>query len=470
MKLLGISREADTGKALEEPGLSTVTVTGPESLDFEDILAADGVVIGGNPEFVRRIIYKLRGSTVEAIYLKPVFLHSDEAVPDKNLLSLADGLWAGEPLARLFPKVRRIGERISYLKYSDEKSHQAQTMLKLLRFLYTRGSRLSPFVHPASRFGYVYPFLSANFQGKDDPRAFQILDLLEREGLIEGVFVDRVHHCSKCYSAFLNFREVCNRCRVANLVIEDTIHHFTCGYVGRESDFRNDDVLECPKCSRILRHIGTDYDKPSVVFTCNTCFESFQDPPVEATCFHCGAVSLAENLIVRDVKEYTLTHAGGNFAVYGLHFSLSDLFKDKLDFIEFPVFKVLVAYEVERIRRYSRESCLACLRVSNLQEFYLQFGERRERVAVEMAQIIKENIRKADVVSPMNDSTFVFLLVETPDKYAHVALNRIQSRLQTLVEDNLSLEGEPFRLDVAVKSLPVDKDFKVEDLIARLVV
>ena len=42
-------------------------------------------------------------------------------------------------------------------------------------------------------------------------------------------------------------------------------------------------MLICPKCHKKLRHIGVDYDRPAVVYTCNDCENSFTSPITKAT-------------------------------------------------------------------------------------------------------------------------------------------------------------------------------------------
>ena len=155
-----------------------------------------------------------------------------------------------------------------------------RVLLKILRYLYTREKELEPVLDEHSWLGYSYPFVSVNFSRSDEHRVFEILETAEREHLIEGIFVDKVNLCDRCYSSFLNFREVCPKCGSADLKAEDIVHHFVCAYVGAESDFRKDgdDEMTCPKCRRSVRHIGVDYDKPGVIYRCNKCQENFRTP------------------------------------------------------------------------------------------------------------------------------------------------------------------------------------------------
>ena len=288
--------------------------------------------------------------------------------------------------------------------------------------------------------------------------------------MIEGRFVDRLHLCNSCHSAFINFREACPGCRSSYLRVSDTIHHFACGCVAPEESYVSESALVCPKCERLLRHIGLDYDKPSTIYTCLVCSERFQDADVEGFCFDCQHVSPAEDLVQRDIKEYGLTPEGKSYSIYGMEFSVSTLFQDKLDFVDFTTFKTLLTYEIERIKRYRNQSCLAYLRISNLPQLYLRFGERKEEIALEIARIVQDSIRRSDVSAPMNDSTFVFLLVETPEQNCSQVTDRIESRLKKLVEQNFSAADDEMLLDFELNGIPLTGEFRVEELTEQLLV
>ena len=53
----------------------------------------------------------------------------------------------------------------------------------------------------------------------------------------EEAFLNRILH--NCKNGHLSFREVCPSCDSANMISEDLIHHFPCGYIGAISDFKN---------------------------------------------------------------------------------------------------------------------------------------------------------------------------------------------------------------------------------------
>lgn len=69
-------------------------------------------------------------------------------------------------------------------------------------------------------------------------------------------------------------------------------------------------MLICPKCHKKLRHIGVDYDRPAVVYTCNDCENSFTAPITKSTCCYCQSTYPVNALVPRDVVDYEITEEG----------------------------------------------------------------------------------------------------------------------------------------------------------------
>ena len=455
--------------SFREEGVATFPLEGA-ALPPPETAALDGWVLDARDgDWALRHLSEWRRSPSLDVYAKPVCLFSPAATPDPYLSALADGtVEEGRAITASGERTAEILARAGLLQEEERESVLPDAILRFLRFLYTRQAPSRPVLRRESRFGYVHPFLYAQFPTPDDLRLFDAITVLEKEQLIAGTFFERLRQCNRCRSVFLNFRESCPKCRSANLTPHETIHHFVCGYVGPESDFAQDDNLLCPKCGKLLRHIGVDYDRPSSVFTCNACGTSFQDPVVDARCFHCGHLAAAENLVIHDEKVFEITPAGENFAVHGIRFSISDLFRSMLDIMEFPVFRKILHYEVERMKRYNRESCLAGLQFRNITDLYLKLGERKDQFVMEMARIITESLRKSDVIAALNASTFLFLMVETGLANARLVADRLQARLQKLGLDNLVFPEGEFRLDIQIRTVPVNGDRSAEALLDEL--
>ena len=123
-------------------------------------------------------------------------------------------------------------------------------------------------------------------------------------------FVHKIHVCPSCHRSHLLFFECCPKCGSSNLKEEAVIHHFRCANVSPESSYACDGDLRCPKCGRMLRHIGVDYDKPSSVYTCGECGDSFMYPDMSVLCASCRQTHSTDGLMPIDVEEYEFTPEG----------------------------------------------------------------------------------------------------------------------------------------------------------------
>ncbi|HOK80721.1 MAG TPA: diguanylate cyclase [bacterium] len=434
-----------------------LVTTPPDQIEVEKIEGYDMVVVDArNPE-AQQIVKSIRQSQSDAIALKPVFLFSTEEIKDMKLQCLSDGKTdSGEPL-RIVSHANEISRLVSTLKEFKPENFEISAMLRILRFLYTRSIQLKPMILPTYRYGYIYPFAASQFSDDEDFRIYEILVRLEQEGLLMGNFYDRIHLCNRCRSAFMNFREICPSCKSANLSVENVIHHFSCGYTSEESKFTHGEQLICPKCNKILKHIGMDYEKPSTIFICHSCNETFQEPLVECFCFYCTNRTPVDETVSWDIKTYEITPAGVNCAIHGIMFSFAEFLSSQLDLVEYNDFKKMVDLEIERNKRYKRESSVAVFQVSNLQQIFFEIGEKKNELALEMAKIIKDALRKTDLISVLNESTFLLLFLETPAKNAQIALSRIKNNIEKLLIPNLSTSGKKFIPQITTNVLPVEE-------------
>ena len=122
-------------------------------------------------------------------------------------------------------------------------------------------------------------------------------------------FIDRVHVCPSCGNSHLLFIECCPKCNSSNISQEQMIHHFRCANISPETSYAYDGQLVCPKCNRVLRHIGVDYDRPATIYTC-TCGNTFLAASMKVLCTNCGGTTTPDELNPVDVWEYRLTPAG----------------------------------------------------------------------------------------------------------------------------------------------------------------
>jgi GGDEF domain-containing protein len=284
--------------------------------------------------------------------------------------------------------------------------------------------------------GYHYPDLDL-FLGQADDNAFELLKFLEDHRLVTGEFVDKIHLCGACGSAFLNFRETCSHCHSANLRMEDLVHHFRCAHVAPLEEFQQNGGLRCAKCHHELKQIGVDYDKPSSVYICRECDHSTQEPDTSTLCFRCGMESIPERLGVHTVKAYSLTGLAENAAIHGLDNLFRSILEGELDILPLAVFRRFVNVEIERMKRYKlSRSSLVILHVQDLDRIYLEAGPRAKEIFSEFARIIHAALRPSDVITAFNDSLFLILATETGSDGATGMASRLTERLDGLVRSN----------------------------------
>lgn len=392
------------------------------------------------------ICRRIRQHPSPEVYLAPIFLLESETgiLPD-TLARAVDGVGGIGTYPTLYyqqfsDRISAIHQRIARLGMAD--AQDVNLAIKFLRYMYVRSGGVKPIHDIANPRGYHYPALDL-FLGRPDDNVFDILGFLENQRLLSGEFVDKIHYCGGCGSAFLNFRETCPDCHGTNLRLEDLIHHFRCAHVAPMEDFQRQGGLRCPKCEHELRQIGVDYDKPSSVYVCMDCGHTTQDPETGTLCYHCGARSVPEHLGQISVKSYSLTGLGENAALHGMDNLFRSILENELDLLPIGVFKRFLAVEIERIKRYRlSHSSLVLIYVRDMDRIYMEAGPRAKEIFGEFGRILRAALRPSDVITAFNDSLFLVLATETPAAGAAGMAARVTERLDELVRSNFTHSAE----------------------------
>ncbi len=334
-------------------------------------------------------------------------------------------------LYRITKKILEIRSAISMFGEMDINYTSLEVeQVNVLRYILSRKIRVvTPVVYERSKYGYVFPGLFT--VSKYD--IFPLLDSMESEKMIKGEFVDSVRICKNCGSAHISLRKVCPNCGSSNIRMEDYIHHFRCGYLGPESDYRvaGSDKLICPKCKRELKHIGVDYDRPSQTYICNECGNIFEDPDYSYICFNCGEVFKEDEAKKFIVKKYFITKFGEDLAFSGsaADVLLASAAESDPRFLAYDVFSVILDHEKKKAKRYGKRSCLLDLTliVNGLSVMDLY------DIISDTVSLLKLNLRETDMVSMLDRHIFV-LLSETPCDKAEAFLKRIEKKLKMISE------------------------------------
>ncbi len=186
--------------------------------------------------------------------------------------------------------------------------------VRLYRYLISRRIyNLTPELNSLSAMGYSIPIFELFYrQGVYSLNEYIVFNqsLLEK-GYIRPVrFINKIYLCPKCLHSHLLYIENCPHCHSSNIKSEEVIHHFRCANISPEHTYNFGGQLRCPKCHHLLRHIGVDYDRPSVVYTCYNCEETFVQPGMSAVCTTCGNSTDVSGLAPYDVTAFEVTPEG----------------------------------------------------------------------------------------------------------------------------------------------------------------
>jgi hypothetical protein len=340
------------------------------------------IIEGSNPDFVREMVFRIRKHHNSELYLKPVFILKSTSSNDLVVNELIDGIiFSLEQVEMIVENVRSIHLKINEIITVKSVSFEAEIINKMINLLTSREKKfIKAIPYVQSGIGYFFPELSVNFAATDEFNALRILKIAENEGLFTSMFNERIYLCTNCSGGYLNYREVCPQCNSSHSKTEDLVHHFPCAYVGPINDFKNtiDDELNCPKCNKTLRHIGVDYDKPSVLHTCQKCSHQFQDSQVKAKCIACLFDNDVQNLVAKEIRDYKITRKGISISYNG-YISTSKDFDEVPGTVKYDVFKIMLKYEIERLRQNDYVSNIGFVHLANAGEIYSRIGVDRQK-------------------------------------------------------------------------------------------
>ncbi|KAA3613900.1 MAG: hypothetical protein DWQ05_16640 [Calditrichaeota bacterium] len=399
-------------------------------------------------------------------FIKPVFLNFGSA-PD-GLSDLVDGYLkpsqSYQEFVIAFTPLIDLAREISILPSIGE--HSTDVTYKevlLLRFLLVRPDfKLDPNRNIASNIGYSYPVAKILFDvAKGSEHSF--LEELKEANLLTTNLIDKVNLCPYCKHVQINFREVCPHCNSLKVREEITIHHFRCAYVGKESEFRKGHDLVCPKCTKILRHIGVDYDKPSEVLWCEDCNSNFSEPLLRCFCLNSGHVFPPEDTLLAEINEYKISQEGRRAAQEGYlpSMGLMDIFKKQLGFYKNEVFQEFLRVEFLRCQRYSYPSTVATLSLLTARQVLeSELTTHTRQFREDFSSILHSTFRSTDLFTDISSEKILILFSNTTSEAVKIAFDRLHHELYNAFQVKIDLEykivdlaGEFENLDAAWEQL-----------------
>ena len=446
------------------------------TLKIDNLNIYDAIILDARDlEFTRIIVKKFRSSSNIDFYLKPIFLINNKETEDPFVKELTDGIIVSfEQIPETINDINQVNMKISQLEHSTASSFEVQMFKKILDFMFTRGmNNFKPYNDINASIGYSYPIVSVNFDSFEEAKVLELLSWAEKENLIWPDFHDRVYLCSNCKGGHLSFREICPNCDSANMRSEDLVHHFPCGYIGAITDFKNniDTALTCPKCSKSLRHIGVDYDKPSIINHCLNCNDVFQDYAVKAKCIQCTTDTDVQFLISKNINIYKLTKKGKIAAIGGIYTSDFTLNDDIDGTVNLKTFTTMMHYEQERTKsNLSINSNIVVLYFENIFDLYRKIGKSKEQVLLtEFVTIIRANITPANFISIINPSIISICINDVSLENTKFIVMKITDMIEELVRNNF----ENFDLSILSNSTEISKtqsfDKQLQSIIKELV-
>lgn len=446
------------------------------TLKIDDLENYDAIILDARDlDFTRIIVKKFRSSSNLEYYLKPIFLINNKETTDPYVKELTDGIIVSfDQIPETLNDINQIYMRSSQLEHSTSASFEVQIFKKVLNYMFTRGmGNFKPYNDLNSTIGYCYPTISVNFDQFEESKVLELLSWAEKENLVWPDFHDRVYLCSNCKGGHLSFREICPNCDSANMRSEDLVHHFPCGYIGAVSDFKNtiDTSLTCPKCSKNLRHIGVDYDKPSIINHCLNCNDVFQDYLVKAKCIQCSTDTDVQFLISRNINVYKLTKKGKTAALGGIYTSDFTINDDIPGTVNLKTFTTMMHYEQERIKANPLIfSNIIVLYFENIFDLYRKTGKSKEQVLLgEFVAIIRNNISPANFICINNPAIISVCINDTTIENTQFIVMKITDMIEELVMNNF----ENFNLSILYNSELISKtqsfDKQIQNIIKELV-
>ena len=418
-------------------GKEIILISEFSEFDFKKTPLYDALIIDfADAEGAIALLRKIRSSNIESIYLIPVFVMSINKLDNHEVHELADGVISVIQAESINRTIERIQGKKKQLKPFTANRNTNKPLIKVIRFLFTRNRPLRPIKDRSSMIGYKFPILSLGYQIESPKQEISTLQEAMEKDFFSANFEDRLHLCSQCRSGFLNYKELDPKSGSPNLITENLIHHFVCAYVGPEGDFMQGESMVCPKCSKTLRHIGVDYDKPSVMYKCLDNDNYFQEPDLKADCMNCGHSNDLESLMQYDVFSYVLTEEGKEEAIQpkGTGQKSKDIVYP--GFITYSTFSTFLKYEIERARQKKMNSSVGLIRIGISNTMEMALGNRYDKIIEEISSFVASNTDSSNILSRSVNSFFL-IFPDTTTSKAKSKIEFLTASINQLLKNNL---------------------------------
>lgn len=323
-------------------------------------------------------------------------------------------------------------------------------VIQLLKELAKKSdSSLIPSLDSRSHWGFSYPEVS-EFLRVEKGRELPYLEELASLGYLEKEFFDKVCLCPYCHSAQLNLKLSCPNCGSSNIVKSATIHHFRCAYVGPEENFLKGNEYVCPKCGKVLQHIGIDYEKPGIAYICQDCQSISPFPKEKHLCLNCGRSFDLEDVESKNIYTYKINPEAvpviesEQLYDYRYYQAISDGFPGLHNF---SFFKDNLSRELKRASVYSEPFSILLVRF-----FPEEVGEKLKREALESCLSgIQKVLQPFDIIARYGEDMVICLLPKRTKETAKATRDKMERTLKGVYPQRAR-----FKASIALATYPVD--------------
>jgi GGDEF domain-containing protein len=198
------------------------------------------------------------------------------------------------------------------------------------------------------------------------------------------------------------------------------------------------------------------------------CSHQYQDYSVKAKCISCQFDNPVENLIAKEIRDYTITRKGISVAYNGF-ISTSKDYDEVPGTVKYDVFKIMLKYEIERLRQNDYTSNIGYVHISNAGQIYSRIGlDRQKSLIAELIGILRHNLRSADFISFYDASTLVLSMNEIPNKIANKILVEIANLTTTLMKRNFRNIEVEIKTFAAPLEIQISHELQLQNLMRTI--
>lgn len=324
---------------------------------------------------------------------------------------------------------------------------------RLLQWLFLHeGAQIEPIFDSHSEVSYRYPL--AELIGDEDHKTyFWLASMAKRNLLREGELVNRIRLCSQCDTHHINMIDQCPACQHIDIIETNFIHCFNCGHVDDEKSFRKDQSMRCQKCTNILRHIGSDYDRAMSQYKCNQCQHIFAEPKVIAECLACQAETEPQHLTMRKVLKFELSQEGRIAVRTGRTVDLFAILDDARFISSTHLNSLISWYHHLSLRHEEFSAHIVVLTITNVVELMQETGRYTIVTTIEeFVQRLREKLRTTDLAARLSDHAMAMFLPQMKPEFISI----IDQRIEELRKDVQLGTGKQLDIRWEFKSIPRD--------------